>query len=70
MSATIIYGVVFGKPKEEDAMAQFYADCKRDGAPASPDKMTADHPNAFVTEDGDIFYMSPPIQLPCDSEAE
>lgn len=66
MTAQIIYGVVFGKPKETDPLAQFYADCKRDGEPASLDKMTADHPNAYVTKDGDILSTNEmPVEPPC-----
>ncbi|NGX96424.1 MAG: hypothetical protein G4V63_14750 [Candidatus Afipia apatlaquensis] len=48
MTAQIIYGVVFGKPKVEAA---------------HPDKMTADYPDAFVTKDGDILNLPPLYRL-------
>lgn len=60
----VIYGVVFGKPKIDD----FYADCAKTGGPVDPNKMTANDPNAYVTEDGDILCLYSSGDLPSDSE--
>lgn len=51
MSATIIYGVVFGK-----------AEALQEVPPAKTEQ-----PDHFSD---DVYYMSPPVQSPCDSEGE
>ncbi len=60
MSAQIIYGVVFGKPKIEKAPEPFveitYAEIQ---------DMYLKSSEPFSD---DVFYMSPPVQLPSDSE--
>ena len=60
MSATIIYGVVFGKP---------HVEAQPEPATKPQEMFDAYKADAAGFSD-DVYYMSPPIQLPCDSEAE